>query len=50
LDHPVYLKVAYEISKYQGNSFSDELIEVLATMSGLSISTQRLHINQHRRE
>ena len=40
------LKVAYKISR---NGFSDELIDVLATMSGLSISTRR-HINQRSSE
>jgi len=39
----VYLQVA---SKMSTNGLSDELIDVLATISGLSISTAR-HINQH---
>jgi len=41
-----YLQVAYQISSI---GFSDELIDVLATISGLFISTRR-HINQHSSE
>jgi len=41
-----YLQVAYKMSK---NAFSNELIDVLATISGLSISTPR-HIKQHSSE
>ena len=41
-----YLQVACEITR---NGFSDELMDVLATMSGLSVSSPR-HINQHSSE
>jgi len=41
-----YLQAAYEIST---NGLSDELIDVLATISGLSVSTRR-RINQHSSE
>jgi len=41
-----FLQVAYKSSI---NGFSDEFIDVLATISELSISTRR-HINQHRNE
>jgi len=41
-----FIAVAYIVSS---NGFIDELIDVLATISGLSISTRR-HINQHSSE
>jgi len=41
-----YLHVAYKVSS---SGFSDELIDVLTTISGLSVSTGR-HINQHSSE
>ena len=41
-----FLQVAYKSSI---NGFSDEFIDVLATISGLSVSTPR-HISQHSSE
>ena len=41
-----YLHVAYKMST---NAFSDELTDVIATISGLSVSTRR-HINQQSSE